>query len=227
MINDAAVAYRGVIPAEAWVEPARYMPAAELRGEIEDAGITFYVAVLPGAALPAAGASAGAAAEAVGACPDALAAVMGIQQREMAGCPAGSPPVTLVRHAYTRTALQGRGIGRALLRELLRRRQAATVAPRPVLVGTWAAGDWAVRFYERNGFRLVGDAAEKDRLLRTYWFCEGLGALNEPASAHRQAQMAASVVLADELWFASAASREAAAAAAEGARGEDTPQPDQ
>jgi hypothetical protein len=39
---------------------------------------------------------------------------------------------------------------------------------RPVLVGTWAAATWAIRFYERNGFRLVPEA-EKARLLRAYW----------------------------------------------------------
>jgi hypothetical protein len=34
---------------------------------------------------------------------------------------------------------------------------------RPLLVGTWADVAWAVRFYERHGFRLV-TPAEKDRL---------------------------------------------------------------
>jgi hypothetical protein len=35
-------------------------------------------------------------------------------------------------------------------------------------VGTWAAAEWAIRFYQRHGFRLAeGDAAEA--LLRTYW----------------------------------------------------------
>jgi len=36
------------------------------------------------------------------------------------------------------------------------------------LVGTWAAATWAIRFYERHGFRLVS-SAEKDRLLDSYW----------------------------------------------------------
>ena len=43
---------------------------------------------------------------------------MGIQTRELADAAMG-PTVTLIRHAYTRTALQGRGVGRALLRALL------------------------------------------------------------------------------------------------------------
>jgi hypothetical protein len=41
-------------------------------------------------------------------------------------------------------------------------------AERPLLVGTWAAAEWAIRFYERNGFELV-PPDEKDRLLATYW----------------------------------------------------------
>jgi hypothetical protein len=35
-------------------------------------------------------------------------------------------------------------------------------------VGTWKAATWAVRFYERRGFRLVSEE-EKARLLRRYW----------------------------------------------------------
>jgi hypothetical protein len=37
-----------------------------------------------------------------------------------------------------------------------------------LLVGTWKAATWAVRFYERRGFRLVPDV-EKARLLKRYW----------------------------------------------------------
>ena len=39
VVNEAAVAYRGIIPADRWKEP--YMPAAELREEIA-AGVEFY-----------------------------------------------------------------------------------------------------------------------------------------------------------------------------------------
>jgi hypothetical protein len=35
-------------------------------------------------------------------------------------------------------------------------------------VGTWAAADWAVRFYRRNGFELVSSEL-KATLLETYW----------------------------------------------------------
>ena len=39
IINDAAVAYKGIIPADRWHEP--YMPAAELRAQIDD-GVVFW-----------------------------------------------------------------------------------------------------------------------------------------------------------------------------------------
>ena len=70
--------------------------------------------------------------------------------------------VILIRHAYVRTGSQRRGLGTELLSQLLER------APRPVLLGTWKAARWAVRFYEKNGFTLV-EGAEKDRLLNAYW----------------------------------------------------------
>ena len=82
-----------------------------------------------------------------------LAGVMGIQAVR---------DVDLIRHAYVRPGLQGGGIGRRLLEDLVAR------AERPLLVGTWAAATWAIRFYERNGFELV-TREEKDRLLQTYW----------------------------------------------------------
>ena len=38
----------------------------------------------------------------------------------------------------------------------------------PILVGTWAAADWAIRFYERHGFELVPPQVGSE-LLETYW----------------------------------------------------------
>ena len=70
--------------------------------------------------------------------------------------------MTLIRHAYVRTARQNQGIGGALLSHL------RGLTERPMLIGTWAAADWAVRFYQGYGFRVV-IPVEKDRLLRTYW----------------------------------------------------------
>ena len=37
-----------------------------------------------------------------------------------------------------------------------------------VLVGTWEAAWWAIKFYEKYGFRLVSKE-EKNNLLRKYW----------------------------------------------------------
>jgi GNAT superfamily N-acetyltransferase len=70
--------------------------------------------------------------------------------------------VTLIRHAYVRPSAQRRGIGGQLLSRL--RSQTDGV----VLVGTWADATWAIRFYQRHGFRLV-DTATKNTLLKTYW----------------------------------------------------------
>ena len=90
--------------------------------------------------------------------------------------------VTLIRHAYVQPAAQQQGIGAQLLSHLLQGVEA------PVLVGTWAAAWWAIRFYEKHGFRLVTPVAEKDRLLRRYWTIS-------------DRQVETSVVLGDEGWF--------------------------
>ena len=147
IVNDAATAYRGVIPADRWSEP--YMPREELRAEL-DAGVRFWGYEEDGA----------------------LAGVMGIQQVR---------DVTLIRHAYVRTESQRRGIGIALLASLHAR------SDRPVLIGTWGAASWAIRFYEKHGFRLVAPEV-KDRLLREYWTVD-------------ERQVETSVVLADQAWF--------------------------
>lgn len=128
VIRDAAIAYRGVIPADCWQEP--YMSEAELRQEIA-AGVEFF-----GWEEHA-----------------QLLGVMGLQHVR---------DVTLIRHVYTRTAHQGQGIGSQLLAHLRGRARGR------LLVGTWAAATWAIRFYKHRGFSLVGPE-EKDRLLTTYW----------------------------------------------------------
>jgi GNAT superfamily N-acetyltransferase len=84
---------------------------------------------------------------------DRLAGVMGVQPVK---------DVDLIRHAYVRPALQGQGIGTRLLARL------AGQNTRPVLVGTWAAAEWAIGFYRRHGFDLV-DPQETRSLLQTYW----------------------------------------------------------
>lgn len=70
--------------------------------------------------------------------------------------------VTLIRHAYVRTAHRRRGTGAALLAHL------RGLARKPILIGTWAAATWAIGFYEKHGFSLVR-GEEKNRLLRKYW----------------------------------------------------------
>lgn len=128
IVNQAAEAYRGVIPADRWREP--YMPGSELDEAIGD-GVVFWGCEIDGE----------------------LAGVMGIQ-------PVGD--VELIRHAYVLPARQGLGVGGALLEHLMGR------STRQVLVGTWAAADWAIRFYRRHQFALVAPEATAD-LLRRYW----------------------------------------------------------
>jgi GNAT superfamily N-acetyltransferase len=83
----------------------------------------------------------------------ALIGVMGIQ-------PVGD--VDLIRHAYVLPGNQGAGIGRDLLEHL------RALSARRILVGTWAAAEWAIRFYRRNGFEQVSPE-RKTVLLQTYW----------------------------------------------------------
>jgi GNAT superfamily N-acetyltransferase len=128
IVNTAAEAYRGVIPADRWHEP--YMPREELDAEIA-AGVEFW------------GYEDG----------DGLVGVMGIQPVR---------DVDLIRHAYVAPRSQRGGIGGALLERLMDGRT------RPVLVGTWAAAQWAIAFYERHGFEYVG-RERTAALLKDYW----------------------------------------------------------
>lgn len=82
-----------------------------------------------------------------------LIGVMGVQDRGA---------VDLIRHAYVIPEYQGAGIGSRLLQHL------CPAGQKPILIGTWQAADWAIRFYERHGFTRVApdDAAA---LLRTFW----------------------------------------------------------
>jgi len=147
IINDAAQAYRGVIPSDRWKDP--YMDREELRHEIHE-GVVFWGYHEKGQLL----------------------GVMGLQPVQ---------DVTLIRHSYVRTARRNQGIGGKLLSHL----KAET--DRPLLVGTWAAIVWAIRFYEKQGFRLVSPE-EKNRLLKKYWSIP-------------DRQVETSVVLADPKWF--------------------------
>ena len=147
IINKAAQAYRGVIPADRWHEP--YMPRDELEGEIAD-GVMFWVAEEDGR----------------------LSGVMGIQDKGA---------VALVRHAYVAPVVQRKGVGTRLLRHV------ASLAEKPLLIGTWADASWAIDFYRRNGFALV-PKTHKDYLLRQYWSIP-------------ERQIETSVVMADGRWM--------------------------
>ncbi|MFL5439343.1 MAG: GNAT family N-acetyltransferase [Myxococcales bacterium] len=149
IVNDAAEAYRGVIPTDRWHEP--YMPLDELAREIRG-GVAFWGYELEGD----------------------LVSVMGIQDRG---------DVHLIRHAYVRTAQRRKGIGEKLLAHL------EGMATKPILIGTWAAATWAVRFYEKNGFRLLS-RPETEKLLRKYWDIP-------------ERQIETSVVLANRAWTGS------------------------
>ena len=148
IINDAATAYRGVIPAECWKDP--YMPSRELRNEIS-AGVQFFGEEHKGN-------------------------LIGIMGKQFKG------DVILLRHAYVQTVWHNQGVGSKLLNHLL----ASTEYP--VLIGTWSAAQWAVRFYEKHGFKML-TGARKDALLEKYW-----------SISARQTET--SVVLADPGWIA-------------------------
>jgi len=126
VINDAASAYDGVIPADCYHRP--YMPLDEL--EREARRMTFYAWEEDGR----------------------LTGVIGFEPIR---------DVTLVRHCYVLPDRQRRSIASALVRHVMD----LTTTER-LLVGTWAAATWAIRFYEKHGFRLLPDG---DALLRTYW----------------------------------------------------------
>ena len=128
IINDAALAYKGIIPKDRWKEP--YMSREELRHEIDE-GVVFWGYEEDGK----------------------LKGVMGIQDVQ---------DVTLIRHAYVRTAERNKGIGSKLMSHL---RQ---MTDRPISIGTWADAVWAIRFYEKHGFRMVS-TEEKNYLLKKYW----------------------------------------------------------
>jgi GNAT superfamily N-acetyltransferase len=128
IVNAAAEAYRGVIPADRWHEP--YMPARELDDEIA-AGVVFWGYEADGALL----------------------GIMGLQPVR---------DVELIRHAYVAPGRQRRGVGGALLEHL------EGASRRRMLVGTWAAADWAIRFYAVHGFERVSPE-RKAELLRRYW----------------------------------------------------------
>ena len=71
--------------------------------------------------------------------------------------------VILIRHAYTLTSYQGKGIGSALLKYLLKRNQNSRL-----LVGTWQNARWAIQFYEKFNF-ILHAKKQATQLLKKYW----------------------------------------------------------
>jgi N-acetylglutamate synthase-like GNAT family acetyltransferase len=82
-----------------------------------------------------------------------LSGIMGLQDKG---------EVSLIRHAYVLTNQRKSGVGTRLLKHLMQ------LTDKPVLVGTWEAAEWAIRFYIRNGFQLVSPEEKRELLLR-YW----------------------------------------------------------
>ena len=83
-----------------------------------------------------------------------LVGVMGIQKLKN---------VTLIRHAYTLTHYQGKGVGGSLLKYLLETNQNTRL-----LVGTWRDATWAIQFYEKFGF-VIHKKKQTVKLLEKYW----------------------------------------------------------
>ena len=83
-----------------------------------------------------------------------LTGVIGIQEVK---------DVVLIRHAYTLTSYQGKGMGSALLEYLLKNNRNSRL-----LVGTWRNATWATRFYEKFGF-ILHAKDQSTLLLKKYW----------------------------------------------------------
>tara|TARA_Y100000590_G_scaffold208986_1_gene236805 strand:- start:133 stop:615 length:483 start_codon:yes stop_codon:yes gene_type:complete len=71
--------------------------------------------------------------------------------------------VILIRHAYTLTKHQGTGKGTKLLKFLLEKNKNSRL-----LVGTWKSATWAIKFYEKFGFK-IHNKEQSSILLKKYW----------------------------------------------------------
>lgn len=128
IINDAAIAYKGIIPADRWHDP--YVTEHELQKQIDE-GVEFWSYSEH----------------------EVIMGIMGIQFKDN---------ITLIRHAYVRTAHRNKGIGGKLIQYLY------SISSTPVLIGTWEDANWAIDFYLKHGFRLLAKE-EISTLLRKYW----------------------------------------------------------
>ena len=71
--------------------------------------------------------------------------------------------VILIRHAYTLSSYQRKGVGSALLEYLLKKNKNSRL-----LVGTWKNATWAIQFYQKFGF-IPHAKEETTLLLKKYW----------------------------------------------------------
>ena len=85
---------------------------------------------------------------------DKLIGVIGIQEVK---------DVILIRHAYTLSSYQGKGVGSALLEYLLKKNKNSRL-----LVGTWKNATWAIQFYKKFNF-ILHTKEETTLLLKKYW----------------------------------------------------------
>jgi Acetyltransferase (GNAT) family. len=69
-----------------------------------------------------------------------LIGIMGLQEVQ---------DVALIRHAYVQPKRQNKGVGGRLLIFLKNK------TARPLLVGTWAAATWAIKFYIKHGLGIL------------------------------------------------------------------------
>ena len=83
-----------------------------------------------------------------------LIGVIGIQEMK---------DVILIRHAYTLSSYQGKGVGSALLEYLLKKNKNSRL-----LVGTWKNATWAIQFYKKFDF-ILHTKEETTLLLKKYW----------------------------------------------------------
>ena len=83
-----------------------------------------------------------------------LAGVIGVQEVK---------DVILIRHAYTLSSYQGKGVGSALLEYLLKKNKNSRL-----LVGTWKSATWAIKFYKKFDF-ILHTKEETTLLLKKYW----------------------------------------------------------
>ena len=85
---------------------------------------------------------------------DKLIGVIGVQEVK---------DVILIRHAYTLSSYQNKGVGSALIEYLLKKNQDTRI-----LVGTWKDATWAIKFYQKFGF-ILHAKEETTLLLKRYW----------------------------------------------------------